>query len=200
MSKRQQQRRQVRRRAAGSEHGSGGVGTIERRQRGAAGPCVTHPRGPARNPAPALRARRRGPTRPVRARQLPGAACARPARPEPKCLPPWVRPWHPASPPTSSIAPATTAYIALGGYPSTLALQGLPEVALHVGERDHLPRHPRRPPARQTATSSTATSRSTCTACTATAARRSSSATSTRSAAASGAASRTSRCGTASTR
>ena len=32
-----------------------------------------------------------------------------------------------------------------GGYPSPLQLQGLPEVAVHVGQRGHLPRHPRQP-------------------------------------------------------
>ena len=41
------------------------------------------------------------------------------------------------------------ACIARGGYPSPLALQGLPEVVVHIGERDHLPRHPRRPRARR---------------------------------------------------
>ena len=37
------------------------------------------------------------------------------------------------------------AYIDRGGYPSTLELPGLPQVAVHLGERGHLPRHPRRP-------------------------------------------------------
>ena len=73
------------------------------------------------------------------------------------------------------------AYIARGGYPSTLDYKGYPkslctsvnEVICHGIPDDR---------ALATATSSTATSRSTCTACTATAARRSSSATSTTSA------------------
>ena len=44
---------------------------------------------------------------------------------------------------------AHEAHVARGVYPSPLALQGLPEVGVHVGQRGHLPRHPRRPRARR---------------------------------------------------
>ena len=75
------------------------------------------------------------------------------------------------------------ACIARGGYPSPLALQGLPEVVVHVGERGHLPRHPRRPRAARRRHRQLRRHDLSCTACTATATRRSSSATSTTSAA-----------------
>ena len=39
------------------------------------------------------------------------------------------------------------ACIEQGGYPSPLNYNGFPQVAVHLGERGHLPRHPRRPPA-----------------------------------------------------
>ena len=45
------------------------------------------------------------------------------------------------------------ACIEQGGYPSPLNYNGFPQVALHLGQRGHLPRHPRRPSACATATS-----------------------------------------------
>ena len=63
--------------------------------------------------------------------------------------------------------------------PEPAQLQRLPEERLHLGQRGHLPRHPRHPGAARTATSSTSTSPSSSTASTATPTPRSSSATST---------------------
>ena len=84
---------------------------------------------------------------------------------------------RPASPPTSSTRICHEACIARGRLPEPAQLRRLPEVGVHVGERGHLPRHPRRPGRCATATSSTSTSRSSSTACTATRTPRSSSAT-----------------------
>ncbi len=64
--------------------------------------------------------------------------------------------------------------------PEPAQLQPLPEERVHVGERGHLPRHPRHRACSTTATSSTSTSRPTSAACTATPTPPSWSATSTR--------------------
>ena len=58
--------------------------------------------------------------------------------------------------------------------PVDAGLQGLPEVAVHLGQRGDLPRHPGLPRRSPTATWSRSTSPPTSTACTATPARRSS--------------------------
>ena len=123
---------------------------------------------PADDPAPAVRARRaRARCRSSRPTSSP-IACAPPAAPAREVLLE-VRDAVRVGVTTDELDRIChEACIARGGYPSPLALQGLPEVAVHVGERDHLPRDPRRPRACKTATSSTATSRSTCTASTAT--------------------------------
>ena len=69
-------------------------------------------------------------------------------------------------------------HIERNAYPSPAELQRLPEERVHVGQRGHLPRHPRLAACCRTATSSTSTSPPTSTACTATPTPRSSSATS----------------------
>ncbi len=48
---------------------------------------------------------------------------------------------------------AHEAHLARRRLPEPAPLQGLPQVGVHVGQRGHLPRHPRRPRARSKATS-----------------------------------------------
>ena len=137
-----------------------------------AGPCHRTYRGRRTRPTRRRSCRRSRPTRSPTACRA-GAARPRGAARSPRA------PSRPVSPPTRSTRSVTTAYIARGGYPSTLDYKGYPkslctsvnEVICHGIPDDRA--------ARKTATSSTATSPSTCTVCTATAARRSSSATST---------------------
>ena len=69
----------------------------------------------------------------------------------------WARPSPPGITTDELDAIAHEATIAARLLPEPAQLPGLPQVAVHVGQRGHLPRHPRQPPAASTATSSTST-------------------------------------------
>ena len=123
MNKRQQQRRQVRRRAAGSEHGSGGVGTIERANAvrpGRVSPIRVVPPEIPRPPYVRDGGARPGPFAPgsFQARmRTAGAASAKVLATVGAAVAPGVT--------TDELdALADDTYIALGGYPSTLHYKG----------------------------------------------------------------------------
>ena len=121
MSKRRERERLARRRVASAATGD------DRRPpcapdacRPAASVPANIPRPPYAPDAPALAP---GGT----ARRDPRAHARRRAAPRAKCCSKSAPRSRPASPPTSSTASATTAYIARGGYPSTLDYKGYPK-------------------------------------------------------------------------
>ena len=67
------------------------------------------------------------------------------ARPPPRCCSAVGRAVRPGITTDELDEIAHEAYLRRGGYPSTLELPRLPQVALHLGQRGRLPRHPRQP-------------------------------------------------------
>ena len=110
-----------------------------------AGPPLARPPGAGRDPAPAVRARCARADAGGAARRVRRSHAHRGPRRGEVLLETRRRPCGLGITTDELDRICHEACIARGWLPEPAALQGFPEVALHVGERSHLPRHPRRP-------------------------------------------------------